>query len=77
MKKMAIKVAVLATDANGEPAWFYTRVSVTSAEYTDGEHYQLARDEATKVGFEAPMVAMDAMDSAAQGMRDISAWFKE
>lgn len=58
-----VTVAVAATNAAGIPDFYITDVGVTDMDYTDGVHYDVAKDYARKHGFEGDMVAFDNYDA--------------
>lgn len=69
-----IKMVVLATDSNGSPAFHTCQVEVTEAQYEQGEHYDLAKENASFNGYEEPMIAFDERDPAARQMGEIHVW---
>ena len=68
------KVVVLCFNAEGSPDFYTCAPSVTHAQLIDGEHYDLAMENAEDNGFEGPMVAFDAASAAAKQLGDIHAW---
>lgn len=71
----AVKVVVAAVNANGEPDLFFTEVNVTPEMLSNGDHYELAKDVAIDEGYEEPMLAFDASDSAAHRLIKAVEWF--
>jgi hypothetical protein len=69
-----VKVVVLATNSEGSPEFCTCTVNVTSAQYDEGEHYDLAKEKAEAEGYEAPMIAFDARDQAARQLGEVLAW---
>ena len=60
---VAIEVAVLSDNANGAPEFTFHAIRCSAAAYENGEHYDLAKDEAAAQGYE-PRAAFDANDPA-------------
>ena len=56
---MKVEVAVACFDASGIPAFYVTEVDVTSSQYDEGVHYELARTEAEEDGYSGPFVCYD------------------
>lgn len=71
------KVVVLCTNANGDPSFHTCTPSVTKAGIEEGEHYELAKENARDNGYEGPMLAFDSMDEAARQLGDIVKWLSE
>jgi hypothetical protein len=69
------KVAVLCRDANGEPVFYKATPTVTAAQLEEGQHYELAIEEATADGYENAHLAFDKSDRAARELRDLTTWF--
>jgi len=63
MKK--IKMGVVGFDSNGAPSIFTTVVRCTGGQFKNGLHYDLAKEKASKRGFE-PLMAFDEEDPAAR-----------
>ncbi|KVP16902.1 hypothetical protein [Burkholderia ubonensis] len=70
-----VKVAVLCTNSNGEPEFHTCTPEVTQAQVDDGEHYELAKENAAENGYEGPMIAFNANDVAARQLGEVLAWF--
>lgn len=71
-----LRVAVLASGADGVPTFTWTRFTLTNEQYENGEHYDLAKAGADRDGYEAPMVAFDEFDTAAHQCDHLARWFK-
>lgn len=69
-----VKVVVLCTNSEGAPEFHTCTPEVTQEQYDNGEHYDLAKENAEDNGYEGPMIAFDANDAAARQMGDILAW---
>lgn len=76
-KLLTPKVVVLCTNANGDPSFHTCTPSVTQAGLDEGEHYELAKENARDTGYEGPMLAFDSMDEAAHQLGDIVKWLSE
>ena len=76
-RQRTVRVVVLASDADGVPTFVLRTVTVTNAQYDDGQHYDLAKHMATREGYEAPMVAFDEFDTAAHQCEHLGRWFKQ
>jgi len=59
---MVVKVVVAATNANGEPDFYWCKVDCSDQEYNEGWHYAMARDAAEENGYEGEMVVFDEHD---------------
>jgi hypothetical protein len=68
------KVVVLCTNSNGAPEFHTCSVSVTEKQISQGDHYELAKGNATYNGFEEPMIAFDAQDEAGKQLGEIHVW---
>ncbi|MBB5542391.1 hypothetical protein A8H39_18650 [Paraburkholderia fungorum] len=64
-----IRMAVLATNAEGSPDLYLTFVEATDLQYNEGRHYDIARARAEDEGYRAPMIAFDQNDAAADLLR--------
>ena len=64
-----IRMAVLATNAEGSPDLYLTFVEATDLQYNEGQHYDMALARAEDEGYRAPMIAFDQSDSAADVLR--------
>ena len=73
METNNIKCIVAAINANGEPDLYFVKVSCTESEYENGVHYDLAKREAKKEGFD-PVLAYDELDSAGRAMLGLFEW---
>lgn len=69
-----VKVVVLCTNSNGEPEFHTCTPSVTPAQMADGEHLNLAKENAEDNGYEHPMIAFEATSPAAKQLGDILVW---
>ena len=58
------RVAVLCTNANGEPEFHFCTVRCTQNEIKNGLHYDKAEESARDNGFSGQMVAFDTNDAA-------------
>lgn len=63
-KMVAIKVAVLAHNANGEPQFFVYNLNVSQPDIDEGFHYDSAKEAAEHAGFSGPMIAFAEGDPA-------------
>lgn len=69
------KVIVLAINSNGAPEFFQvTPAECTQAQVDNGEHYDMAKENAGFNGYEEPMIAFDATDPAAQQLGELHLW---
>lgn len=59
--QVTIRVAVFASNANGEPDVFFTSITCGQDEIDDGSHYDIAKEVAESHGY-APSLAMDEND---------------
>ncbi|AIP30573.1 hypothetical protein DR64_267 [Paraburkholderia xenovorans LB400] len=71
-----VRMAVLATNAEGSPDLYLTFVEATDLQYNEGQHYDIALARAEDEGYRAPMIAFDPNDAAA-GMLRLAAEFME
>ena len=69
----SIKVIVLCHNASGEPEFHSCTIDVSEDQYDNGEHYDLAKENAVYNGF-MPLHAFDAQDRAASQLADLSVW---
>ena len=67
------KLIVAALNANGEPDFFYCKVSCTDEQYDNGDHYVLAESLAVKEGYE-PRLSFDENDSAGKAILEHFVW---
>lgn len=67
---LRLRVVVLATNSNGEPAFFPHDVVVSWLEYHAGAHYDLAKEAAEEAGYEEPMIAFDPYDRDGKQLSD-------
>ena len=72
-----VKVVVLCINSAGEPEFHSCAPEVTQAQYDNGEHYNLAKENAADNGFDEPMVAFDEKDGAARQLGELAAWVKQ
>lgn len=68
------RMVVAATNANGEPDFFFTGVTCSRTQYQNGEHYDFAKEIAKESGYESPMVAYDEFNSAGKAMMPLFTW---
>lgn len=71
-----VKVVVLCSNAEGMPEFHTCTPEVTQAQIDEGEHYQLAIDNAEDNGYEGPLIAFDATDPAAKQLGEVFAWLQ-
>lgn len=69
-----VKVIVLCINANGVPEFHTCTPEVTPEQVANGEHYDLAKENASFNGYENPMIAFDAKDQAARQLGEVQAW---
>lgn len=69
-----VKVIVLCTNSNGAPEFHTCTPEVTPQQVDEGEHYELAKQNAADNGYEGPMLAFDTKDPAARQLGDLLAW---
>lgn len=62
LDKVVSKVVVASTNANGEPDFYFCKVSCSIEDKNEGKHYEIAKNAAVKNGYEGPMVAYDEND---------------
>lgn len=68
------KVVVLCTNSEGAPEFHTCTPQVTQEQIDDGEHYELAKQNAEDNGYSDPMIAFDATDPAARQLGEILPW---
>lgn len=68
------KVVVLCTNSNGEPEFHTHTPVVTHQQMINGDHYDLAKENALHNGYEGPMIAFDKTDLAATQIGEVLAW---
>lgn len=68
------KCIVLCSNSNGEQEFHTCAPEVTKEQYDNGEHYDLAKQNAEDNGYEGPMIAFDASDPAARQLGSILTW---
>ncbi len=73
MDNMLIKVAVAATNANGEPDLFFTQVACSKEQYENGDHYDTAKTAAENAGYE-PYLAYDENDPPGSALMELFLW---
>lgn len=73
-KKTTVKVIVLCTNSEGAPEFHTCTPDVTKAEYDNGVHYDLAKENAESNGYTGPMIAFDKADPACRQLGDLLAW---
>lgn len=71
-----VKVIVLCRNSAGESEFHSCTPEVTQEQYDNGDHYDLAKENAADNGFEEPMVAFDQNDGAARQLGELVAWVK-
>ncbi|MGF6700417.1 hypothetical protein OKW38_005029 [Paraburkholderia sp. MM5496-R1] len=62
-------MAVLTINAEGSPDLSLTFVEATDLQYNEGKHYDMALARAEDEGYQAPMIAFDQNDAAADELR--------
>lgn len=70
------KVIVLCTNANGAPEFHSCTPAVTQEQYDNGDHYDLAKENAEDNGYQEPMIAFDTSDQAAKQLQELADWVK-
>ena len=70
---MVVRVIVLCRNSEGAPEFHTCAVDVTAAQYNNGEHYELAKENAEDNGYE-PQLSFDENDPAAKQLGSILAW---
>jgi len=58
-------VAVLCLNSEGSPEFHVSTLAITHRQLVNGDHYDLAKADAAKYGYEPPMIAFDENDEAA------------
>lgn len=71
-----IRMAVVATNAEGSPDFYLTFVQVTNHQYQHGRHYDMAIVRAEDEGYRAPMIAFDRNDAASRMLRHVLAFME-
>jgi hypothetical protein len=71
-----IRMAVLATNAEGSPDLYLTFVKAIDLQYNEGQHYDMALARTEDEGYRAPMIAFGQNDAAA-GMLRLATEFVE
>jgi tRNA-dihydrouridine synthase len=71
-QEYGVKVAVLARNAEGAPAFFWTKVTVTDEEWNNGAAYDRAKALAAAKGYAEPMLAFELNDPAAHQLRNLA-----
>lgn len=69
-----LRIVVAATNANGEPDFFFLKVKCTPNQYDNGDHYEAALDKAEEEDYEGPFVVFDENDSAGKAIMSHFAW---
>lgn len=64
-----IRIAVLATNAEGSPDLYLTFVEATDLQYNEGQHCGMALARAEDEGYRVPMIAFDQSDAATEVLR--------
>ena len=70
---MIIKMIVAAQGYDG-PDFFFCKVHCSKEDYENGIHYDIAKAEAAKAGYEKPMIAIDENDPAGKAISDKFVW---
>lgn len=65
------KVIILCRNAEGAPEFHACSPEVTQEQIDDGDHYDLAKENAAFNGYSEPMLAFDATDPAAKGLEKL------
>jgi len=68
------KVVVLCINSEGAPEFHSCSPECTQKQVDEGQHYDLAKENASFNGFVEPMIAFDATDPAA---KDLSASYQD
>lgn len=68
------KVVVLCINSNGVPEFHTCTPEVTREQMENGNHYDLAKENAESNGYEQPMIAFDATDVAGRQLGEVLAW---
>lgn len=68
------KVIVLCTNSEGAPEFYTCAPEVTQAQIDNGEHYDLAKENAEHNGYTGPMLAFDVSDPAAKQFESLLSW---
>lgn len=69
-----VKVVVLCINSNGAPEFHTCTPEVTPEQYQNGDHYDLAKENAAHNGYDEPMIAFDEKDAAARQLGEVLAW---
>ncbi|ABM97002.1 hypothetical protein [Methylibium petroleiphilum] len=69
-----VKVIVLCRNSEGAPEFHTCAPECTEDQVENGEHYELAKENAGFNGYEEPMIAFDANDPAARQLGEVLAW---
>ncbi|MCC8403335.1 hypothetical protein LJ655_15785 [Paraburkholderia sp. MMS20-SJTN17] len=72
----SIRMAVLATDAEGSPDLYLTFVEAADLRYNEGQHYDMALAHPEDGGYRAPVIAFDQNDGAADVLRHAAAFME-
>lgn len=70
-----VKVAVLASNLEGAPEFFWAAVSVTDNEWATGAHRDKAKKLAAEKGYVEPMLTFDLNDPAAHQLGKLTHYF--
>ena len=70
-----VKVIVLCSNSEGAPEFHSCAIDVTQEQYDNGDHYDLAMENAEDNGYE-PHKAFDQNDPAAKQLGDIFTWLQ-
>lgn len=68
------KMIVLCTNSEGAPEFHTCSPECSAKQVQNGEHYDLAKENAQFNGYTEPMIAFDATDPAARQLGEILAW---
>ena len=69
-----IRVIVLCENSEGVPEFHSCSIDVTQAQYVQGEHYVLAKENAEHNGYSGLMCAFDEKDVASRQLFDLAKW---
>lgn len=67
------KCIVAATNANGEPDFYFVMVESTQEQYDNGDHYEAAKEKAKKEGYE-PRLVFDQNDEGGKAILEVFDW---
>lgn len=74
MNTKIVRMIVAGTNGQGEPDFFFLKISCSQEQYDNGDHYAEAKSIARESGYEGPFVAFDEHDHALRGILDHFVW---